>query len=159
MNPQQIRDAVRDFLALVESSDGTAREAEERLVPILDRLALAQSYVSFEFDEADYPDSPNRSYDDLRKLVSLRFPNYGYYNVAEHITSDIGEASAIVGDAIDDLADIAGDLYKVEWYWANTSKANALFHLQQSYEDHWRRHLRGFQLYLDAVALDRDLAE
>lgn len=159
MTPPDIQNAIRDFLNLVESTDGTTEDAESRLVPVLDRLALAQSFVSFTFDKSDYPDSPDQSYDDLRKLVSRRFPNYGYYNVADPITSDIGEAGAIVGDAIDDLADIARDLYDIEWYWANTSEANALFHLQQSYQTHWRRHLRGFQVYLDALALDRDLAE
>lgn len=159
MTPSEIRNAIRDFLNLVESTDGTTEDAESRLVPLLDRLALAQSFVSFTFDETDYPDSPDQSYDDLRKLVSRRFPNYGYYNVANPITSDIGEAGAIVADAIDDLADIARDLYDVEWYWANTSEANALFHLQQSYQTHWRRHLREFQVYLDALELDRDLAE
>ena len=159
MTTNEIRKAIRDFLSLIETVEQTTEEVERRLVPILDRLALAQSSVSFVFDEADYPDSPNQSYDDLRKLVSRRFPNYGYYNVAEPITSDIGEAGTIVGDAIDDLADIARDLYDVEWYWANTSEANALFHLLQSYQTHWRRHLRGFQLYLDALALDRVLAE
>ncbi|MEO1246215.1 MAG: DUF5063 domain-containing protein [Pseudomonadota bacterium] len=159
MKPPEIRNAIRDFLNLVESTDGTTEDAESRLVPVLDRLALAQSFVSFTFDEADYPDSPDQSYNDLRKLVSKRFPNYGYYNVADPITSDIGEAGSIVGDAIDELADIARDLYDAEWYWANTSEANALFHLQQSYHTHWRRHLREFQLYLDALALDRDLAE
>ena len=159
MNQGNIRDAIHDFLNLVESTDGTTEDAESRLVPVLDRLALAQSFVSFTFDETDYPDSPDQSYDDLRKLVSKRFPNYGYYNVADPITSHIGEAGAIVGDAIDDLADIARDLYDAEWYWANTSEANALFHLQQSYQTHWRKHLREFQLYLDALALDRDLAE
>ncbi len=159
MNSRDIRDAIRDFLSLVESTSGSTEDAERRLVPVLDRLALAQSFVTFTFDETDYPDPPNRSYDDLRKLVSKRFPNYGYYNVAEPITSDIGEAGATVSDAIDDLADIAHDLYDAEWYWTNTSEANALFHLQQSYETHWRKHLREFQVYLDALELDRSLAE
>ncbi|HNP36027.1 MAG TPA: DUF5063 domain-containing protein [Woeseiaceae bacterium] len=158
MKPPEIRNAIRDYLNLVESTDGSTEDAESRLVPVLDRLALAQSFVSFTFDETDYPDSPDQNYDDLRKLVSKRFPNYGYYNVADPITSNIGEAGASVGDAIDDLADIARDLYDVEWYWANTSEANALFHLQQSYRTHWRRHLREFQVYLDALELDRDLS-
>ncbi len=159
MKPHDIRNAISDFLELIESTDGTTEDAESRLVPVLDRLALAQSFVSFAFDETDYPDSPDQSYDDLRNLVSKRFPNFGYYNVADPITSNIGEAGTIVGDAIDDLADIARDLYDVRWYWANTSEANALFHLQQSYQTHWRRHLREFQLYLDALALDEDLVE
>ena len=159
MSPEEIRQSIRDLLSLVESTDGSTEDAESRLVQALDRLALAQSFVSYTFDEAEYPDSPDQSYDELRKIVARRFPNYGYYNVADPVTSDIGEARTIVGDAIDDLADIARDLYDVQWYWANTSEANALFHLEQSYRTHWRRHLREFQVYLDALALDRDLSE
>ena len=159
MNRNEIRAAVREFLDLLEDDAGSVEQAEGALVTSLDRLALAQSYVSFEFDEEDHPDPPTQSYDDLRALVSKRFPNYGYYNVADPITSDIGDGGCLVGDAIDDLADIARDLYDVEWCWSNTSEADALFHLQNDYRYHWRRHLRGLQLYLDALELDRDLSD
>jgi hypothetical protein len=111
MDRKEIRTAIRDFLGLLESDDLSVEQAEERLPTLLDRLALAQSYVSFTYDETDYPDPPDQSYDDLRALVSKRFPDYSYYNVAEPITTDIGEAGTIVGDAIDDLADIARDLH------------------------------------------------
>lgn len=158
MNRNEIRAAVREFLDLLESDTGSVEHAESALVGLLDRLALAQSYVSFEFDEEDYPDPPTQSYDELRALVSKRFPNYGYYNVADPITSDIGDGGCLVGDAIDDLADIARDLYDVEWCWSNTSEADALFHLENDYRHHWRRHLRSLQLYLDALELDRDLS-
>ena len=50
MKPPEIRNAIRDYLNLVESTDGTTEDAESRLVPVLDRLALAQSFVSFTFD-------------------------------------------------------------------------------------------------------------
>ena len=159
MGGNEIERAIRSFLALIENDDVSVETAENELPALLDRLALAQSFLSYTFDESDYPDAPHRSYDELRTIVSTRFPNYGYYNVAEEITSDIGESGTIVGDAIDDLADIARDLYDVEWYWANTSEAHALFHFEYDFKHHWRRHLRKLQLYLDAVELDRDLAE
>jgi Domain of unknown function (DUF5063) len=159
MDNDEIKKAIRNFLELVENDDISVEEAEERLPALLDRLALAQAYASFTFDETDYPDSPRRNYDELRALISRRFPNYGYYNVAENITTEIGNAGTLVGDAIDDLADIAGDLYKVEWCWSNTSEADALFHFEYDFKYHWRQHLRGLQLYLDALELDRDLSE
>ncbi len=159
MDRKEIRTTIRDFLNLLESTELSVEQTEDKLPTFLDRLALAQSYVSFTFDETDYPASPNQSYDDLRALVSKRFPNYGYYNVAEPITTNIGEAGTIVGDAIDDLADIAKDLYDVEWCWANTSEADALFHFQNDFMYHWRRHLRSLQLYLDALVLDGDLVD
>ena len=97
MDRKEIRAAIRDFLSLLESDELSVERTEDRLPAFLDRLALAQSYVSFTFDETDYPDSPDQSYDDLRALVSKRFPNYGYYNVAEPITTNIGEAGTVVG--------------------------------------------------------------
>lgn len=159
MDQNDIRTAIRDFLGLLESDDVSVGQAEERLPTLLDRLAIAQSYVSFTFDETDHPDAADQSYDDLRAIASKRFPNYGYYNVAESITTNIGESETMVGDAIDDLADIARDLYDVEWYWSNTSEADALFHFENDFKYHWRRHLRGLQLYLDALELDRDVAD
>lgn len=154
MERQEIRDAIRGFLGLLESHDGSVADNERRLAEVLDRLALAQSYASYSFDETDYPDPPDQSHDDLLALVSTRFPNYGYYNVADPITQNIGEADCIVGDAVDDLADIARDLYDVEWCWSNTSEEDALWHFQNLFTFHWRRHLRSLQLYLDALETD-----
>lgn len=154
MDRQEIRAAIRDFLSLLESDELSVEQSEDRLPAFLDRLALAQSYVSFTFDETDYPEPPDQSKDDLRALVSKRFPNYGYYNVAEPITTNIDEAGTLVADAVDDLADIARDLYNVEWCWANTSETDALFHFQNDFMYHWRRHLRSLQLYLDALEVE-----
>ncbi len=159
MDGNKIRTAIRDFLGLLENGGLSVEQAEEKLPALLDHLAFAQSFVSFTYDDAEYPDSPAQNYDTLRATVTKRFPNYGYYNIAEKITTDIGDSGTLVGDAIDDLADIARDLYKVEWYWSNTSEANALFHFGNDFRHHWRQHLRGLQLYLDALELARDLPE
>ncbi|MDH5428500.1 MAG: DUF5063 domain-containing protein [Nitrospirota bacterium] len=159
MDGNEIRTAIRDFLGLLENDGLSVVQAEEKLPALLDHLAFTQSCVLFTYDNTDYPDAPDQNYDELRAAVTKRFPNYGYYNVAEKITTDIGDSGTLVGDAIDDLADIARDLYEVEWYWSNTSEANALFHFVNDFNHHWGQHLRGLQLYLDALELDRDVAE
>ncbi len=159
MDQHEIKEAVRDFLDLLETGSDSEADNERRLTASLDRLALAQSYVTYTFDETDHPDPPTQSYDDLRALVASRFPNYGYYNLAVPIHKDIGEADCSVNDAIDDLADIARDLYDVEWCWSNTSADDALWRFQNRFNFHWRRHLRGLQLYFDALELDRDLSD
>ena len=159
MDGNEIRTAIRDFLGLLENGVLSVEQAEGKLPALLDHLAFAQSFVSFTFDDTDYPDAPDQNYDELQATVAKRFPNYGYYNLAEKITTDIGDSRTLVGDAIDDLADIAQDLYEVEWYWSNTSEANALFYFENDFRLHWRRHLRRLQLYLDALELDSDVAE
>ncbi len=147
---QQIHRTIRDFLDLIEGEASVA-DREARLALLLDRLALAQHFAGPSVDRADYPEAPRRNADELRSRVCERFPNYGFYNLPEAVVENIGESSCVVGDAIDDLAEIAADLYEIEWYWSNTGEENALRYLQLSYRTHWQEHLRGLQLYLKAL--------
>ena len=151
-----IKAAIRGFLSLLEDDDLTVSQAEDRLPRLLDQLALAQAHLNYVHDAREHPAAPGMDYQQLRQRVADRFPNYGYYNTAEHVTTNIGQSGTIVGDAIDDLADIARDLYAVEWCWLNNGEADALWHFEQDFRHHWRRHLRGLQLYLDALELDGD---
>ena len=151
MNRAEIRAAVREYLDLIETGASSVSESERRLSALLDQLAVAMHHVVFQFDDGEYPDAPRRDQSALRATISMRFPRYGYYNVPESVTEKIGEASCGVGDAIDDILDIANDLDEFEWCCANTSEDDALWHLQQSFETHWRAHLRGLQLYLDGL--------
>ena len=149
MRPTDIRALVNQFIALLD--DGEVAD-DEALSLLLDKLAFAQHFVEFTFDEADYPDAPRRDQSELRRLVSRRFPDYGFYNVPVSVTKEIAESKCMVADAIDDILDIANDLLEVEWQWANTSEANALWHFQHSYSSHWQGHLRGLQFYILARA-------
>ncbi|HKP62750.1 MAG TPA: hypothetical protein VJV78_38705 [Polyangiales bacterium] len=129
-----------------------AVDAEQRLGLVLDQLALAQHFVEYDFDSKEHGEAPRRDYDELRRLAAQAFPDFGYYNVALPLLEEIGNAQCGVGDAIDDLADIARDLYDVAWRWSNTSVDDALFHFQHGFRAHWRDHVRGLQLYLAARA-------
>jgi hypothetical protein len=151
MDRAEIRKVVREYLDLIEAGAESVSENERQLGILLDRLPVAMHSVTFEFDDANYPEAPRRDQAALRSTISTRFPRYGYYNVPETVTQKIGEASCIVGDAIDDILDIANDLSQVEWCWRNTSEDDALWHLRQSFETHWREHLRGLQLYLNCL--------
>jgi hypothetical protein len=144
-----IRRCVHEFLQLIENPPPPL-ESEQRLVILLDQLALAQHFVEYEFEARVHGQPPARNYEDLRRLATRAFPDFGYYNVALTILEDMGTAQCAVGDAIDDVADIAGDLYVVAWRWSNTSVNDALFHFHHDFRVHWRDHLRGLQLYLAA---------
>lgn len=67
-----------------------------------------------------------------------------------HLTphSLLHQARLIEGDAIGDIAGIAEDLLEIAWYWDYTSKANALWHFEWGYRNHWGGHLRGLQMYI-----------
>ena len=149
MKRDEIKDSIEFFLKVVAGS-GTDEAPEAKLQLALDRLALAYHFANFRFDEKDYPESPVRTYQAMREVVSATFPNLGYYNVAADISEKIAESLTNVGDAIDDICDIAGELENVLWCWDNTTVDNALWHFRFGYESHWGKHLRDLQLYLYA---------
>ena len=153
MTREEIYNSILDFWAVIEVSY-SVQEREDKLKFALDRLALACHFAGFDFDESNYPDAPKKNYSELREIVSLKFPNLGYYNIAQPTSVKIGEGAVNVGDAIDDICDIAIDLSEVIWCWENTSVEDALWHFRQSYEYHWGHHLRELQLYLLKKTLD-----
>lgn len=147
MNRGEIREAILYFFDVIEGQHAP-EERECKLPLALDQLAFAYHFAAVEFDDADYPDAPRKEYNDLREIVGPRFPDCGYYNVALDVSIKIAEDSVGVGDAIDDICDIAIDLDEVLWLWTNTSIDNALWQFRDSFEYHWGEHLRDLQLYL-----------
>ncbi|MFN0278247.1 MAG: DUF5063 domain-containing protein [Pyrinomonadaceae bacterium] len=150
MTCDEIRSAISDYLSLIEGKIESHDEREKSLILALDRLALAYHFSESNFDEKDYPDAPRGDYETLYHTSGDVFPNYGYYNVVADVSVNIAETSVLVGDAIDDLADIALDMFEVIWLWENTSTENALWQFRGGYENHWGEHLRNLQLYIKA---------
>jgi hypothetical protein len=54
-SPQEIRDAISEFITLTEDDAISTEDRTQRLRRSLDRLALIQHDVSYTFDERDYP--------------------------------------------------------------------------------------------------------
>jgi hypothetical protein len=148
MSRDEIKQTIDEFLSLVEKGCGSTEKNEAKLKLVLDKLALAQYFATYEFDSKDYADAPRKTDEELQKLVTTQFPNYGYYNVAENVTKDVGEGITNVGDAIDDILDIAKDLYETKWRWENNSPEDGLWFFKNNFQSHWNEHLRGLQIYL-----------
>jgi hypothetical protein len=151
-SPDQIKATIVEFISLIERESISPENRLLRLRRSLDQLALLQHDVSYACDDRDYPDTPCKDYQKLRELVSSRFPDLGHYNVPALVTQHIAEAEMHVGDATDDITDIALDLYDVQWRLENTSVDDALWYFTNSYFTHWEEHLRGLQLYLQRLA-------
>lgn len=147
MNREEIRAAIDSFFAAIEG-DIPTDERVPKLSLALDQLALSVHFADYNFDERDFPDAEVREYPTVREIVSPNFPELGYYNVALDISDKITETSLAIGDAIDDICDIAGDLEAVLWCWENTSVDDALWHFKEGFGFHWGKHLRDLQLYL-----------
>jgi len=145
-----VRAAVDEFLGLLIVGQGDEAANLDALCLALDRLALASHFVGPE-SEVEHPDPPVRDAAQLRQVVTARFPMLGYYNVPSTLTTQIMEADLQVGDAVDDVADIASDLLKVKWCWEHTSDNDALWRFRWGYEYHWGEHLRNLQRYLHAL--------
>jgi len=148
IEPRGLREIVNEFLDLLRVGRGDQEQNETDLGRLLDELALARHAVSPVWDDIDHPDPPSWPYRERMALARERFPGYGNYNVALDVTVNIGEGDRGVGDAIDDIADIAGDLHKVAWAWGNTSEADALWWFEFLFDSHFGQHLRELQLYL-----------
>ena len=118
------------------------------LLEELDLLLVHANVSDITYDETVYPDAPEKDYGKLREIISKNFPKLGFYCTAEGEPQEIDKAEVLVGDAIDDLTDIVGDLKEVQWYFRNTSANNALWHLKQSFMSHWGLHARELQLHL-----------
>jgi hypothetical protein len=149
---EEIRDAIGEFIALIEGGAIPAEECMQRLRRSLDRLALLQHDVSYTSEERELPEPPDRNYDDMRRIVSAHFPELGYYNIPSSVTQHIAETDLEVGDAIDDITDIALELYEVLWRFDHTSADDALWYFEFSYSAHWEWHLRGLQFCLQYLS-------
>ncbi|MBW8865084.1 MAG: DUF5063 domain-containing protein [Verrucomicrobia bacterium] len=151
MSRDEIKQTIDDFLTLLEKGCGSEEENESQLMFLLDKLAFAQHFVKFEYDDTDYPDAPRKDHIELMSLAGIRFPvcKGDYYNALD-ATKDVGIKDPQVGIrmAQDDIADIARDLYEAKWRWENNSPENGLWYFTFSYESHWADHLRGLQRYL-----------
>jgi hypothetical protein len=150
MKHDEIRDATSSYLALLSDDAIDGEALEDRLSVVLDNLAVATHNAEYTFDERDYPDPPKREYADVRSIVTRRFPELGTYNVPASITTDIATAACNVGDAIDDLTDIALELFEVEWRLQHTSRDDAIWFFKNNFVMHWGQHLRSLQLCLHA---------
>jgi hypothetical protein len=146
MTRQEILGTAKEFLSLLEGRV-PMEERERRLRWLLDRLALAYHFADAPFDSRDVPAPPRADDAALRPRIGQLFPGLGLYNAVLDVAEKVGESEPGIGDAVDDLTDIARDLQEVVTRW-EMSEEDALWHFRFGFESHWGRHLRSLQLYL-----------
>lgn len=146
---ESTRCLVAEFLAFVEPAapmepgGASAETLTQTLQGLLDQLACAVHADPPETPLAD-ADAPRREYAAVRSTIAERFAHLGLYRAAGTSPDD----EFLVGDAIDDLTDIAIDLSEVIWLWEHAGAATALWQLRFGFESHWGSHLRSLQWYL-----------
>ena len=142
MLPPNIAAAQR-FVDLVTKCD---RPTIEMLSRHLDELALRYHDTPLgDPDESD--ECPTHECRLEQADVAARFPALGYYGSAD--PNEV-PGEAYVGDAIDDIVDIANDLREVLWRYERFGPDDAHWYFRFLYIVHWGAHLRSLARYLHA---------
>lgn len=137
---QDIRAALLGFLELLESTDKQA--SIEILELWLGQLAFLQHFVDDIADDENHISvRPANEYARWRDILEMKFPTWGYYDIPTTHPSQIG-------DAIDDLVDIASEVSECLRRWEQAGSDEALWYFKFSYQRHWGAHLRNLQTYL-----------
>jgi len=143
---------IQRFLDLLKSAPANAEMRLQALSRSLDELAFALHALP-EGEVIDgwekQPEPPDGNYREFRERAGQSFPELGLYPWVDPVDSI--DQSVMMGDAIDDLADIANDLSEALWVWENVGKATAQWNLHFGYRSHWGAHLHNLRAYLHAV--------
>lgn len=150
MGQAEIREAIDHFLNLIKIPNPNTTEGLSFLEFSLDYLAYVRHFVVDNFVDG-YPAPPTQDYAHFRQLAAAQFPQLGFYTLPQPSDDRSPTTTSYIGDALDDLADIACDLAKVQWCWEHTCAEDALWYFLFSYEVHWGQHLRNLQWYLEAI--------
>lgn len=150
MSRAEIREVIDHFLRLIKTPSQDEAKSLSFLEFALDYLAYARHCAVDDFVDG-YPDPPTQDYAHFRQLAAAQFPRLGFYDLPQPGGGRNSTTTSYTGDALDDLADIACDLAKVQWCWDHTCTEDALWHFCFSYETHWGKHLRNLQWYLEAI--------
>jgi hypothetical protein len=106
--------------------------------------------IEYPVDEGDYVDSPDYDYNVIRENVMANLPDFGYYYTLSTLNPH-QEPELLMGDAIDDLADIVSDLLEAKWRLENNGEPDALWFLEISFISHLEQHILDLLNYIRNV--------
>jgi hypothetical protein len=142
---------------LLVEIEGAADELGDldRLSQAIDRF-MAAHWILFAEGVGSIQDTdrepPQKNYDADYARLGKRFPQLGYY--LDGFSIEIETSPGTVGDAIDDLADIVGELREVRWFRENVGTDDALAALRFRYESHLWMHILPLRRYLEEMRRD-----
>lgn len=148
-----------DFLRFLESSKPDDDDRLHALCTWLDKLEEFALHIAVSYDDLDdeVDEPPKLDYAQIRTDLEKRFPDLGCYRLDAPADPGLNIDPVIIGEAMEDLVDIVGDLKNGLWYWWNVSEPEALFHLNITYWSHWGVHLKKLQIYLSHMMAGNDL--
>lgn len=115
------------------------------LADLLDGLRREVQALPFGVPDAD--GLPREAYHDLRARIARAWPEYGFYDPATGRSLGHCDLPAEIGDALDDLTDLARDLGSA-LALADTGETDALAWLRFSHDSHWGDHVQDVTRHL-----------
>jgi hypothetical protein len=144
MKPVSAIQASRQFLNVVWEGEAPS---DATLAAALDRLLAAYHDAPNTNPSDSELEAPRQNGEALYKELAERFPDYGHYPIADP-AGELSE-SPMMGDAIDDLADLTLDIREVIWLADHVGPDDAYWSFRLHFF-HWGRHARELSLYLHA---------
>lgn len=145
MSNRRAVQVAQDFLSVVWKDEPPNVTA---LIQAIDRLLADSHKVEADACAEEQGDPPKATYSELYRDVAARFPALGTYPVADPL-GPIAQ-DWMLGDAVDDIADITTDLREVIWRDQNLGPSDAAWCFRLLYP-HWAEHARSLSLYLHAL--------
>lgn len=145
---QSLIPTINQIIQFGLASDLEEANKEKLLEQNLVRLYSLSFDITYEYDEAEYPDFDRSGLQDIRSHVQRNFPDFGLYYEMSAISNWDSAKVRPVGDAIDDLNDIIRDLMEIKWRYENNSPANGLWYFQLIFPIHTQQHLLGLLNYM-----------
>lgn len=145
----RISSAIEAYLSLIDGQPKTGPTDLRKLALALDRL-VGEYNLTEDLEPTDSEvEPPENSWTELYNRAAMSFPGLGYYPCAD--PTDEPEADSFVGDAIDDLADIARDLLDVIWYFDQGRIEDGIWQFRFDYQVHWGMHLHKLRVVLHST--------
>ncbi|MCB9878020.1 MAG: hypothetical protein H6835_10505 [Planctomycetes bacterium] len=140
-------EALLDFVLVQEPC---TRDEWPVLEGLLDRLAVAVPRgAGFPVCAGEMPKHDQQAW---RQMICQRFPDFGFYSEVPPLDEQgdpITDLEVVhMGDAIDDLLDIALELDRASWCRRHGAPHDGERYLSWAFSTHWGAHLRGLQGYL-----------
>lgn len=110
-------------------------------------LDLRREVQELPFGVPDADDLPREAYRDLRARIAAAWPELGFYDPATGRALGHCDLPAEIGDALDDLTDLARDLGSA-LALADTDETDALAGLRFSHDTHWGAHVQDVTRHL-----------
>lgn len=136
-------DFAKEFVRAITEGDPPA---PAELIVMLDRLARCYHDCPVGDVHDEHFEPPTRDGPRTYRLIASRFPTLGLYATSDPtITVD---EQKLMADAIDDLADIVGDLRDAIATYEQVGADDGHWFFRFTYQSHWGAHLRRLALYL-----------